>query len=498
MGNVIDFPASPLTSGSHVSAALLADPAPHTHVVQFYESEEFLYDTVARFLAPGLQNGDRVVVIAGSVHRGALTRRLEHLGTERALRSGQLVLLDARETLAKFMVEGMPDASRFREVIAGVVASTLSAHPGTRLRAYGEMVDLLWREGNSRAAFRLEELWNEAGQAHSFSLLCAYVMGNFYKQGDAAKFMEICRTHSHVIPTEEFAQVDDADARLREISLLQQRAKSLESEIRQRQELEAALRDALGERNRVEEALRAAVKRETAARERAEASDAFKEMFLGVLGHDLRNPLNTILTTTRLMARRGELGQESEKRLQRVISSGERMGTMIEQLLDLARARLSDGIPVNRVADQDLGALAARIVEEAHGAAPSRHIDLIVSGPCPAPLDADRVEQVISNLIGNAIMHGDAKRPVTVEVKLAADVASVSVHNFGAPIAPAFRATLFDPFKRGDSARGRRDGLGLVLYIAERIVHAHSGRIEVHSSLESGTRFEALFPLTPP
>ena len=116
-------------------------------------------------------------------------------------------------------------------------------------------------------------------------------MGNFYKEGDAARFMEVCRTHSHVIPSEGFTDVDDPHARLREISLLQQRAHSLENEIRHRKELEVALRDALKERSRVEEELRECVTRETHARERAEANDAFKEMFLGILGHDPRNPL---------------------------------------------------------------------------------------------------------------------------------------------------------------------------------------------------------------
>ena len=107
------------------------------------------------------------------------------------------------------------------------------------------MVDVLWTRGDSKAAIRLEELWNEAQHEHSFTLLCAYVMGNFYREGDPEKFMEVCRTHSHVVPTEKFARLDDANARLREISLLQQRARSLEHEIHHRRELEAALRSAL-------------------------------------------------------------------------------------------------------------------------------------------------------------------------------------------------------------------------------------------------------------
>ena len=120
------------------------------------------------------------------------------------------------------------------------------------------------------------------------------------------------------------------------MNFLQQRARSLESEIARRKELETALRDALRERTRIEEDLRASVKREQAARVRAEANDAFKEVFLGILGHDLRNPLNTVLTTARLMTMRRELPPESQKRLGRIITSGVRMQKMIEQILDVA------------------------------------------------------------------------------------------------------------------------------------------------------------------
>src|SRR6202044_3440064 len=117
----------------------------------------------------------------------------------------------------------------------------------------------------------------------------------------------------------------DSNARLREVSLLQQRVRSLEAEIAHRKELEETLRDALRERTKIEEDLRATVTREQTARVRAEASDSFKEVFLGILGHDLRNPLNTVLTTARMMTMRNELPPESTKRLTRIITSGVRM-----------------------------------------------------------------------------------------------------------------------------------------------------------------------------
>jgi signal transduction histidine kinase len=358
------------------------------------------------------------------------------------------------------------------------------------------MVDLLWQDGNASAAVRLEELWNEAQESYGFSLLCAYVMGRFYKEGDASHFLQVCQAHTHVIPTEEFGNLDTPHARLREISVLQQRARALETEIQHRQELEQALREALTERTRAEEELRACVKREKEARERAEASDAFKEMFLGILGHDLRNPLNTVLTTARIMqiSADGAADGERGRRLERIVSSGVRMQRMIAQLLDVARARLAEGIPVTGAATQDLTPLAEKIVDEARAAHPARRIELRRQPPCLAHVDADRFEQVASNLIGNAITHGDPGQPITVALSAVDGMTTFSVHNFGNPIDPSLMPVIFDPFKRGAQSGARPDGLGLGLYIVERIVIAHGGRMEVVSSAQSGTRFTASFP----
>lgn len=500
VSNVIRFPAaashaSKVVADPYVGTALHEEPVVHSHVVQFYETEAFLYDAVGRFLAAGLRAGDRIVVIAAEAHREGFARRLDGLDFAEAVDSGRLVMLDARATLAKFMVDDTPDPDLFRDVISRVIAEVRGGEPGARVRAYGEMVDLLWRDGNAHAALRLEELWNEAGRGHEFSLLCAYVMGNFYREGDAERFMEVCRNHSHVIPTEGFTQLDDTHARLREISFLQQRARSLESEITHRKELEGALRDALVERTRVEDELRASLRREREARARAEANDAFKEMFLGILGHDLRNPLSTILTTARLMAMRGELGPDSAKRINRIVVSGVRMQRMIEQLLDVTRARLTDGIPVDRADEHDLVAIVAKIADELRGAHPGRRIELSAGGPCLAHLDPDRIEQVVSNLLGNAVTHGDPERPITASVATRGEMVSVRVHNHGRPIEAANIPMLFDPWRRGETEG--RDGLGLGLYIAERIISAHGGTIEVESSEIGGTRFEVIFPRSP-
>jgi PAS domain S-box-containing protein len=154
-----------------------------------------------------------------------------------------------------------PDPRRFAAVVGGAIERSLAAAgavngDGTAVvRAYGEMVDVLWKEDNTDGALRLEELWNELASTHAFSLLCAYAMGNFYRTSDAERFRDVCRHHTHVIPTEHYTGSDEP-TRLVEISLLQQRARALESEIEHREELEHRLREMLTARQRAEEALR--------------------------------------------------------------------------------------------------------------------------------------------------------------------------------------------------------------------------------------------------
>jgi PAS domain S-box-containing protein len=236
----------------------LFDPSRHNHIVQFYDREEFLADRVVEFLSAGLSVRLPVVLIVTPEHRALFTERLLASGmdTETAERAGNLTILDARATLSQFMVGTMPDWDRFKLVVGGAIERALLQSPSDRIRAYGEMVDVLWREGNPQAAIRLEEFWNDAAKIYSFSLLCAYRMGNFYKEADGAQFDHVCRTHTHVIPAESYPQSDEDDARLREITLLQQRARALENEVAHRKQLEDALRIALREQRASAAALR--------------------------------------------------------------------------------------------------------------------------------------------------------------------------------------------------------------------------------------------------
>jgi PAS domain S-box-containing protein len=231
--------------------------AAHRHAVQFYEADEFLIDGVARYVAAGLVAGEPAVVIATEAHLTALRQRLTagQIDVARSCATGQLTLLDAAETLASFTVDGALDRGRFRSVVGGLVQARSSS--GRPVRAYGEMVDLLWQRGERRAAAELEEMWNRLGEELPLALLCAYRMGNFVTAADAADFDAICRSHSHVVPTERFVGLASDDARGREISRLQQQARALEGELAVRRELEADLRQAVEAHARTAEALRA-------------------------------------------------------------------------------------------------------------------------------------------------------------------------------------------------------------------------------------------------
>jgi two-component system sensor histidine kinase/response regulator len=219
------------------------------------------------------------------------------------------------------------------------------------------------------------------------------------------------------------------------------------------------------------------------------------DLFVAILSHDLRNPLGTLVTGAELLER-----QLSDQRqlvtLARMVSAGRRMSGMIEQLLDLTRARLLDGVGLARVRERtDVRALAQRAVEELRGAHPTRQIVLGGVDRCVMTGDPERLVQVFSNLIGNALQHGDASMPVTVEVGCSPLEATVAVHNAG--VIPVDRvATLFDPFRLRDASRPGTGGLGLGLYISQQIAHAHGGSIEVITSVEAGTTFEVRIPRT--
>jgi len=231
---------SALTAGSTASATQAA-PVPHWHggapgghVVQFYSDDSFLLEELSKFVGTGLVAGDAAVVIATQAHLDGLADRLvsRALSVSKAAREGRYIALDAAKTLAKFMLNGQPDPVAFATTMGAVLRRAAAAAKGqdSRVIAFGEMVALLWADGNTDAAIKLEQLWNDLARQHAFSLHCAYPISGFSDKTHAAPFLKICSEHSAVIPGESYTGLVSEQDRLRNIAELQQKAEALETE----------------------------------------------------------------------------------------------------------------------------------------------------------------------------------------------------------------------------------------------------------------------------
>jgi two-component system sensor histidine kinase/response regulator len=230
------------------------------------------------------------------------------------------------------------------------------------------------------------------------------------------------------------------------------------------------------------------------ARELREKTETLRlnEMLTAVLSHDLRSPLNAVLTSALLIQRRSS-EQPVKDTAGRILSSGKRMSRMIEDMLDMARARLAGGIPLKRE-PAELGALIDRVVGEIQAAYPDRPIAVQKVGNLTGDWDGERLAQVSSNLLGNALQHGDESGVVEVTVDGSGDAAVViAVENLG--VIPAdLLPQLFDPFRGAQRQTGRAEGLGLGLYIVQQIVLAHGGSVDVSSGDGNRTRFVVRIP----
>jgi PAS domain S-box-containing protein len=211
------------------------------HFVQFYENDDYLIDSVSRFVEAALRGGHASIVIATPEHRHALQRKLVACGVDvaKAIEADKYVLLDARQTLSELMVGDSPDRVRFEQIIGSTIARLSDGKH--RIHAFGEMVALLWHEGNRDAAIALEQLWNKLAERYAFALFCAYPIAEFNSETCVDGFKGVCSCHTQVIPAESYSAADTVDKRLRAISLLQQKAQSLEAEIEHRKAVERSL-----------------------------------------------------------------------------------------------------------------------------------------------------------------------------------------------------------------------------------------------------------------
>ena len=224
----------------------------------------------------------------------------------------------------------------------------------------------------------------------------------------------------------------------------------------------------------------------------ANESGRLREQFIAVLGHDLRTPLSAIRMSTDLLS-----SKTTDKRSQNLISaihkSTARMGMLIENVLDFARGRMGDGIPVKRHLVDDLEKTLQMTLDEIKASHPHAIFSHALQVPPGIYCDALRISQLLSNLLGNAVTHGAVATPIRVNAYTDEDELVISVANQGAPIPSELMPLLFEPFTRSEAGQ-RGEGLGLGLYIASQIATAHKGTLSVSSTPQAGTCFIARFP----
>ncbi|MDP9252368.1 MAG: ATP-binding protein [Chloroflexota bacterium] len=448
------------------------------HVVQFYERESYLLDSVSDYIGSALRAASAGIMIATPQHRDGVAQRLTSRGLDvvRASAQGRLVALDARDTLTSFMVDGWPDPWRFDDIMGSLIAKTRERAP--KVHAFGEMVALLWAEGNREAAIRLEELWSELGTRQPFSLLCAYPMEAFDDTTHAKPFNDMTATHTHVIPAESYTALQ-GDAQPRIIARLQQQAAALEAETIQRRHAETELRRKV---------------------EQLADADRRKDEFLAMLGHELRNPLAPVTTALQLMRLHSDEPLRVARARETIERQVEHMTRLIDDLLDVSR--ITRGKIELRHEAVVLSTLVARSVEAARPVIDERGHRLTLDLPDePVTLSGDpaRLEQVIANLLNNAAKYTDVGGRITVRAFVDAGQLVMSVKDNGAGLTPEMRERIFDLFVQGPEMRAyARGGLGIGLTLVRRLVEMHGGTVEVKSDGPGqGCEFVLRLPIRP-
>ncbi|WP_239014076.1 GAF domain-containing sensor histidine kinase [Archangium violaceum] len=218
-----------------------------------------------------------------------------------------------------------------------------------------------------------------------------------------------------------------------------------------------------------------------------------REQLIGIVSHDLRSPLNAITLSAATLMRRTGLDDRARRGLTRILDSADRANRLIRDLLDFTQVRMGKALPMQRK-PMDLHALSQQVVDEMQLAAPERSLVLRCEGDGRGDWDADRIAQVLTNLLTNALKYSPADAGIRIETRGEGAVVLLRVSNGGAPIPAHLLSTLFEPLTRGTQTGGEHRSIGLGLFIVDQIVRAHCGTVEVHSTLEEGTTFCVRLP----
>ena len=460
------------------------------HVVQFYSEDQSLVETLGRFIGSALEAGDAAIVVATKAHRDGLTQQLESggLDVEGAIEEGRYVSLDAAETMAEIMVDGWPDESRFVDHIGGLLTRARSAAENVkqsrttliiepRVVVFGEMVALLWADGKHPSAIRLEQLWNDLGKTHSFSLRCAYPMGGFHRQEHGESFLKICREHSAVIPGESYTSLTNEADRLRSISQLQQKAQALDAEIAERKDAQESL-------HQREMALQDAVQH------------AAMGKLAAVIAHEINNPLEVIANVFYLLRDHPSLDENARSLAQIAEEEISRVRQIANQTLAFYR---ESGKPISlslsHVLDGVLEIYARSL--KANGVSVERKCSAsreILAFPV-------EIRQVFVNLIGNALEAMPDGGVLRIGIHDSSECVDnsrragicVNITDTGVGIPAEYRDKLFQPFVTTKAEKGT----GLGLWVSRGIVQKLGGTIRFRTTKIRGktiTSFAVFIP----
>jgi signal transduction histidine kinase len=483
--------------------------------LRYCQDDTALTISAAGFLADGIASGEPAVVFATPARREATCECLRERGldVDYLERESRLTLLDARATLATFMVGDLPDAHKFSHSVGAAVERLCAANHGSPVRAFGEMVSLLWQDGNTRAAVRLEELWGELIGAQPLLLLSSDVGGEFLtvtgSAERAAQFLEQIRSADDDA-VEPVAESDDGPDRA-----LVERTAKLERELEERKVLEARLREALVARKVIEEELQRAsvererlLQREREARAEAEAANRAKAEFLSVMSHELRTPLNAIGGHVQLidLELHGPVTAAQRDALARIARSQHHLLMLVNDVLNLAR--LEAGHMDFAAEELDLSAVVTEVV---NGFEPlMRRGELTYelklppanTPPLVAAVDGEKVRQILLNLLMNAVKFTRAGGKLTISVAESSarpDALVVTVRDTGLGIAAVRLRRVFEPFGQEPQGTVRHlDGTGLSLAISRDLARGMGGELTAESVPGEGSTFTLEVPRAAP
>lgn len=444
-----------------------SSPGIPEHIVQFYEADVFLIKSLSTYISAGLQAGEVCIVVATQAHALCLEQALQTQGVDvaAARRDGSYRSLDATDILPQLLVNGELAPERFAELIGHEIVQAQQHQRG--LRIFGELVALLWKDGKQAAAICLEALWNEWLRTYGFLLYCAYPLSACAGKGYEQEFLKVCEHHTHVIPTEGYTTLTNQKECLCTVSLLQQKAASLEIEV--------------------------------AARSAAQELEHNKDAFIGMASHELKTPITSLKCMLALLQRYEE-AQKDTKALQYIAQMDaqlERISRLISDLLDLSRIQ-SGKLPyqTERFAFNTLVQDTVKTMQET-----TRTHRLILEEPEGLGVlevlgDRDRLSQVVINLLTNAIKYSPQAERVIVRIIKSTEQMHMSVQDFGMGIAREHQQKIFERFYRvHDIETSTYPGLGVGLSICSEIVDWHKGHLWVDSQKGKGSTFYVTLPL---